>query len=671
MPPDSSPRPDRPAVFVSYSHEDEGWKERVVGHLKILELEDVLDVWEDRRIAAGDDWRPAIEAALRRASVAVLLVSRPFLTSRFIRDTEVPRLLEQRKAEGVRVIPVFVHPCPWQAVGWLAAIEGRPRNGQALSSIPRKAQAEKHLADLALEIRDLVGPSAAAFSPAPASESVSSPLDLPPDDSAGRASQIDRAAPLAIPCDEPSPKGWPLDLGMVWLERSAFFGLLAGDRQDGALAALMRSEACLWRGLRQTGSLLPVRWWLQIGPQLPAAPETPAQVWAAVAGGASPRLTYLRDHGLGAGILPGFFFETAAEGRDPELPKRLLSWFGALRSLFSSLPVAIVVHLAAAAPAVLSRIERALQAWPGRADTRIDALRILERRPEPEAEPPLPVRSPSQGAWAGSPLAGWLGVHQETRPADPRAEGSAAWLRAELDALPAGTPRGADRELLEATARSNPERLWALLRAYPGCRRKAARRESLVFAARADAWMDAWLDGAELHAEAAIEELCAVADPEHGPLADDLALALLRRSRVARDPELCEALLERLSPRLSCELRAVDRLRHQPAAMDEFLASQGARGFRLALRAGIDLWPSRNLLDGVDLEQVDLWRLLAARPLTPERAADLLSLADPARRMVFGLCTAREWAATERDPILRQRILDARQQRALTFPDRT
>jgi len=153
-----------PKIFVSYSHQDEGWKERVVGHLQILELEDVLEVWEDRRIAAGDDWRTEIEAALDGAAVALLLISRPFLTSRFVRGTEIPRLLERRKAEGVRVIPIFVHPCPWQAVPWLAAIEGRPKNGQALSKL-RKAQAEQHLADLALEIRDLLRPEAA---PSPA-----------------------------------------------------------------------------------------------------------------------------------------------------------------------------------------------------------------------------------------------------------------------------------------------------------------------------------------------------------------------------------------------------------------------------------------------------------------------------------------------------------------------
>ncbi|HEX4962021.1 MAG TPA: AAA family ATPase [Thermoanaerobaculia bacterium] len=145
----------RPTVFISYSQKDEAWKDRVVSHLKVLELEGDLAVWDDKRIAAGDGWWPEIEGAMNRAAVAVLLISTDFLTSGFIRGTEVPLLLARRQTEGLRVIPVFVHPCAWEAVPWLAALQGRPGKGQTLAQ-GRKAQAEKHLAALALEIRDLL-----------------------------------------------------------------------------------------------------------------------------------------------------------------------------------------------------------------------------------------------------------------------------------------------------------------------------------------------------------------------------------------------------------------------------------------------------------------------------------------------------------------------------------
>ncbi|MFL6291780.1 MAG: toll/interleukin-1 receptor domain-containing protein [Thermoanaerobaculia bacterium] len=139
----------RPTVFLSYSHQDEDWKDRVVGHLKVLDAE--LDVWDDRRIAKGDAWLPEIQSAMDRAAVALLLISKDFLTSGFIKGTEVPHLLTRRK-DGLRVIPLFVRPCAWQAVEWLAKIQGGPKDAKPLSE-HRKFRADKILAELALEIR--------------------------------------------------------------------------------------------------------------------------------------------------------------------------------------------------------------------------------------------------------------------------------------------------------------------------------------------------------------------------------------------------------------------------------------------------------------------------------------------------------------------------------------
>jgi TIR domain len=144
-----------PAVFISYSHVDEKWKDRLVKQLRVLEIEGALEVWDDRRIAAGDDWLPEITREMERARVAVLLISADFLISKFIRGNEVPALLARRQTGGLRVIPVIVHPCPWQAVPWLAAIQCRPRDGKPLSS-GSKNKADSDLAALATEISGLL-----------------------------------------------------------------------------------------------------------------------------------------------------------------------------------------------------------------------------------------------------------------------------------------------------------------------------------------------------------------------------------------------------------------------------------------------------------------------------------------------------------------------------------
>jgi hypothetical protein len=142
-------------IFISYSHKDERWKDLLVRHLKVLALEGLCDIWDDREIKVGDDWKPAIENALNQAHIAILMVSADFLGSNFIRTEEVPRLIERRRNQGIWVIPLFVSPCPWKKVLWLAAIQGVPRDNVTLEELIDKGQkgkVEKILADLAEEI---------------------------------------------------------------------------------------------------------------------------------------------------------------------------------------------------------------------------------------------------------------------------------------------------------------------------------------------------------------------------------------------------------------------------------------------------------------------------------------------------------------------------------------
>lgn len=122
-----------PRVFISYSHKDEVWKDRLVTHLGVLQKQGLLDIWVDTRIHAGDDWYPEIQKAMDSASVAILMVSANFLTSNFILTEEVPRLLERRAKEGVRVFPIIVSPSAWKSVKWLSRMQVRPKNGKPIS----------------------------------------------------------------------------------------------------------------------------------------------------------------------------------------------------------------------------------------------------------------------------------------------------------------------------------------------------------------------------------------------------------------------------------------------------------------------------------------------------------------------------------------------------------
>ncbi|HNE00392.1 MAG TPA: toll/interleukin-1 receptor domain-containing protein, partial [Plasticicumulans sp.] len=142
-------------VFVSYSHKDEKWKDRVVEQLGVLGFDGLLEVWEDRQIAAGDDWKPAIQKAIAECDAALLLISASFLTSKFIRGEEVPPLLKRRQEEGIRVVPVILKPCPWTELDWLNPIQARPTDGKPLSKM-RPANADEALSRLVSELSGLL-----------------------------------------------------------------------------------------------------------------------------------------------------------------------------------------------------------------------------------------------------------------------------------------------------------------------------------------------------------------------------------------------------------------------------------------------------------------------------------------------------------------------------------
>src|SRR5947199_6827455 len=88
-------------VFLSYARKDARFRDEALAALK--HLKDV-EIWYDLGTPPGTPWPKKIEAQLREADAAILLVSPAFLASTYCMEKELPVLLQR----GIRVFPVLI-----------------------------------------------------------------------------------------------------------------------------------------------------------------------------------------------------------------------------------------------------------------------------------------------------------------------------------------------------------------------------------------------------------------------------------------------------------------------------------------------------------------------------------------------------------------------------------
>jgi TIR domain len=119
-------------LFTSYSHKDEKLRAELQKDLEPLR-EGSVRAWYDGKILPGDKIDSEVEQHLNEAHIILLLVSRDFLNSRYIRMKELPRALERHDAGEARVIPIILRPAPWQNPPWDAMfgkLKALPRDGK-------------------------------------------------------------------------------------------------------------------------------------------------------------------------------------------------------------------------------------------------------------------------------------------------------------------------------------------------------------------------------------------------------------------------------------------------------------------------------------------------------------------------------------------------------------
>ena len=136
----------RDYIFVSYSHQDAEWLDRLRIFLKPfpwgLSHKEGGRLWADPYIQTGERWRREIGDGLARARIAVLLVSQDFLASDFIAKHELPAILAAAASGEVTIV--------WVLVGTTNVKEALPE----LAEIQRARPGQKPLKRLRGDYRD-------------------------------------------------------------------------------------------------------------------------------------------------------------------------------------------------------------------------------------------------------------------------------------------------------------------------------------------------------------------------------------------------------------------------------------------------------------------------------------------------------------------------------------
>ncbi|MFT3705602.1 MAG: toll/interleukin-1 receptor domain-containing protein [Agriterribacter sp.] len=110
-------------IFISYSHQDEKYKDELLKHLRILERQGAVHLWDNSDIQSAGEWNDGIKKAIDESKIAILLISSNFLASDYIVQVEFPALLKRAKSNDIFILPILLSPSLWTEVPELAQFQ--------------------------------------------------------------------------------------------------------------------------------------------------------------------------------------------------------------------------------------------------------------------------------------------------------------------------------------------------------------------------------------------------------------------------------------------------------------------------------------------------------------------------------------------------------------------
>lgn len=101
--------------FISYSHKDREFVDRLYAKLKALEVTGLVRFFRDTQdVQVGEKWDPAVRSALQRSSIVLAVLSDDFFLSDYITSHELPEMLRLAQQRTATVVPIVARECLWK-----------------------------------------------------------------------------------------------------------------------------------------------------------------------------------------------------------------------------------------------------------------------------------------------------------------------------------------------------------------------------------------------------------------------------------------------------------------------------------------------------------------------------------------------------------------------------
>lgn len=133
-------------IFIAFANQDRDVRDKLLRQMNLVKDRQGWNIWTAKEIKAGERWGEEIERRLQDSEVVILLLSTDFFNSKYITETELPKVLEKHQRGECLIIPVIARPCHWKETSFgeyaqLGDIQALPIGEVALNEQPNEDRA--------------------------------------------------------------------------------------------------------------------------------------------------------------------------------------------------------------------------------------------------------------------------------------------------------------------------------------------------------------------------------------------------------------------------------------------------------------------------------------------------------------------------------------------------